>query len=476
MTKRKILLILMLLIFYFSAFAQIKLPALFTDNMVLQQKSILKIWGWAGKEKEVSIQVSWSSQVYKGAVDSIGRWKIWVTTPEAGGPYTITIDGNNTKTLKNVLIGEVWLCSGQSNMEMPMKGFKGQPVTNSNRDILKSKNSNLRLISVPRNVKTVAQTDFKGSWQVAEPHTVAEFSATAYYYGSLLQEMLGVPVGLIEVSYGGSCVEAWTSRENSKPYKDKAVPRVADSSFMDNRTPTTLFYGMLYPVIGYTIKGAIWYQGETNHINASEYTDRFATMVKEWRDLWGQGDFPFYYAQIAPFNYKTYFKNEDDFMPEFNSAYLREAQLKALDVIPNTGMAVLMDIGEEHNIHPSNKRVGGERLAYIALAKTYGLKGFGYKAPVMKDIEVNKSILTVKFDNAPNGITSFGKEVTSFELAGADQVFYPALAKVESNSVVLFSANVSEPVAVRYAFKDFVNGELFSTEGIPVPSFRSDNW
>jgi sialate O-acetylesterase len=475
MTKRKTLLTLMLLIFCFSAFSQLKLPSLFTDNMILQQKTILKFWGWAEKDQDVTIQVSWNSQIYEGKSDSEGRWKIWVTTPEAGGPYTVTIKSKETKVLNDVLIGEVWLCSGQSNMEMPMKGFKGQPVINSNRDILKSKNTNLRFISVPRKVKTVAQDNFKGSWQIAEPQTVSSFSATAYYYGSLLQEMLGIPVGLIEVSYGGSCIEAWTSRANSQPFNERAVPRVVDSSFIDNRTPTTLFYGMLNPVIGYAIKGAIWYQGETNHINASDYTERFVTMVKEWRELWEQGDFPFYYTQIAPYNYETYFKH-GEFKPEYNSAYLREAQLKALDVIPNSGMAVLMDVGEEHNIHPSNKRIGGERLAYIALAKTYGLSGFGYKAPVMKEIKVDKSLLTVTFDNVPNGITSFGEKVTSFELAGADKVYYPAMAKVERNSVVLFSAHVPEPVAVRYAFKDFVVGNLFSTEGIPVPSFRSDNW
>ncbi len=473
MTKRNTLLV-MLLFLCFTAFTQIKLPALFTDNMVLQQKSILKFWGWAEKGQEVTIQASWNSQEYKVTADGSGHWKVWVTTPDAGGPYTITISALEEVKIKNVMIGEVWLCSGQSNMEMPMKGFKGQPVLNSNNDILKSKNPNLRFISVPRKVKTVAQDDFEGSWQVACPQTVVDFSATAYYYGSLLQEMLGVPVGLIDVSYGGSCVEAWASRENAKPYQDKQVPRIADSSFIDNRTPTTLFYGMLHPVIGYAIKGAIWYQGETNHVNALDYTERFSSMVKEWRELWGLGDFPFYYAQIAPYNYAKYYKEGGK--PEYNSAYLREAQLKALDFIPNSGMAVLMDIGEKDNIHPVDKRTGGERLAYLALAKTYGVKGIGYNAPVMKGIEVKDSTIVVSFDSIPNGITSYGKEVTSFEIAGSDKQFYPAQCKVRSKSVVVSAPEVPEPVAVRYAFKDFVVGRLFSTEGIPVPSFRSDDW
>jgi sialate O-acetylesterase len=475
MTKRNSLLTLLFLFFYFTAFAQLKLPALFTDNMVLQQQSILKFWGWADKGQEIIIKPSWNSQEYKGNADESGQWTIWVTTTKAGGPYQINIKADKEVILKNVMLGEVWLCSGQSNMEMPMKGFKGQPVANSNHDILMSANPNLRFISVPRKVKTVAQKDFEGSWKVAEPEAVANFSATAYYFGSLLQEMIDIPVGLVEVSYGGSCVEAWTSREHAQPYGDTQVPRMADSSFMDNRTPTTLFYGMLNPVIGYTIKGAIWYQGETNYINASVYTERFAAMVKEWRSLWAIGNFPFYYAQIAPFDYTRYSKPED-YKPEYNSAYLREAQLKALDVIPNSGMAVLMDIGEKNNIHPIHKRVGGERLAYLALAKTYGFKGIGYDPPVMHGIEVKDSSLVVTFDNIPNGITSYGEKVTVFEIAGNDKKFYPADAVVRHKSVVLTSPQVPAPVAVRYAFKDFVVGQLFSNEGIPVPSFRSDNW
>ena len=456
--------------------AQLKLPALFSDNMVIQQKADVKFWGWATAGQSISVQTSWNNEKYQTKTNKEGRWDLDIPTPVAGGPYEIAISGEKTLLLKNILVGEVWLCAGQSNMEMPMKGFKGQPVLGSNEDVLKSKNNNIRFISIPRSKKTLPQDDFEGEWKAAEPQTVYCFSATAYYFGRLIEEILDdVPIGLVEVSYGGSCVEAWTSRENALEFNGQKVPDIKDSLKIDNRTPTSLFNGMLHPVIGYTIKGAIWYQGETNYINSKNYTDRFSTMVKEWRNLWGQGDFPFYYTQIAPFDYAVFHKNEK-FKEVYSSAYLREAQLKALKVIPNSNMAVLMDIANKTNIHPPNKKVGGERLAYIALSEQYGIKGIGYMPPVMHGIEIKDSLLIVSFDNIPMGITSFGKEVSCFEIAGEDHIFYPAKAKVRSKSVVLSSSDVEKPVAVRYAFKDFVVGQLFSTEGIPVPSFRSDNW
>lgn len=460
----------------FNGFALVNLNSLFSDNMVLQQQSQVNIWGWAEKGTEISVTPSWNNKTYTGKTDKKGNWKIQVETPSAGGPYEITISDGEAVTLSNVLIGEVWLCSGQSNMEMPMKGFHGQPIEGSNKAILKSTNSNIRLVTVPRNPSTVTRKNFKGNWEEAKPETVADFSATAYYYGRLLNELLDVPVGLIDVTYGGSCVEAWTSKENTHQFQNYEVPEPADSvKKIHNRTPSALFNGMLYPVIGYTIKGTIWYQGETNYVNPDQYVERFSTMVKEWRTLWNQGDFPFYYVQIAPFDYSI-FNSKEDQKELYNSAYLREAQLKALNVIPNSQMAVTLDIGNKDNIHPAQKKPVGERLAFIALAESYGMKGLNYAPPIVKGVEIVGSTITISFDNIPTGITSYGKEVTNIEVAGENKVFYPAQVWVRSKSIVVSSPRVKEPVAVRYGFTDYTTGQLFSNGGIPFPSFRTDDW
>jgi len=460
----------------FQMNAAIKLPALFSDNMMLQQQSNAPIWGWADKNQTIKIQTSWDSKTYEVKADKSGKWKIALQTPAAGGPYEISVsDGAETKSIKNILIGEVWLCSGQSNMEMPLKGFPGQPVLKGNEAVVHSKNNKIRFITIPRSTVLTPNEDFVGQWNVASAQTTGDFSATAWYFGSLLQEVLDVPVGLIHVSYGGSSMEAWMNQEMLKDFKEAKIPTKKEDIAKDpNRVATTLFNGMLSPVIGYGIKGCIWYQGESNYERAGQYKDLMKKMVSSWRGLWQQGDFPFYYAQIAPFNYAQF--HPKDNKEEYNSAYLREAQLKASTEIPNAGMAVLMDIGEENNIHPADKEAGGSRLGYLALSKTYGLTGFEFESPVFKALEIKGSIVTVAFDNAPNGITSYGKEVIGFEIAGENKVFYPAKAELRRKSVLLSSPQVEKPVAVRYLFKDVAKAQIFSNGGLPVSSFRTDNW
>ncbi len=471
---KNILLWLVLAMSCTIAEAQLRLPSIFTSNMVLQQKSEVAIWGWADAITSVEIKTSWNNQSYTVSTDKNGKWKTKISTAAYGGPYEVSIKANETITLNNVMLGEVWLCAGQSNMEMPMKGFMGQPILGGNMDIVKSKNSNIRLISVPRASKTEPQDNFEGQWNEANPETVANFSATAYYYGRMLNEMLDIPVGLIDVSFGGSCIQAWMSENTAVPFEDVKIPKTEKDIKEKNRTPTVLFNGMLSPVIGYGIKGAIWYQGETNYIEPDKYEELFPTMVKEWRSLWNQGDFPFYYAQIAPFDYSVFTPTE--FHEKYNSAYLRDAQRKAQETIPNSGMAVLMDIGEETSIHPMHKQVGGERLALWALAKTYEIPGINYQSPQLNAIEIKEGQVVVSFKDINNGLTTFGKELTGFEIAGADKRFYPATAFLRSKSVVLSSPRVSQPVAVRYAFKDFIVGTLFGTNGLPVSSFRTDDW
>lgn len=458
-----------------SSFAEIKPASIFTDHMVLQQKAEVAVWGWAKKGSIVSLTASWDKKKYSVKSDGEGKWKLKIATPKAGGPYEMTISDGVALTLKDILIGEVWFCGGQSNMEMPMKGFKSQPILGSNEAILKSANRQIRVYTVPRSSVTERQDNSKPSdWKLAAPESVANFSATAYYFGRLLSEMLQVPVGLINDSYGGSTVEAWMSPELLKSFPEVKVPSKTDSIKELSRTPTTLYNGMLYPVIGYGIRGAIWYQGESNQTRPDRYQDLFPAMVKEWRQVWGMGEFPFYYAQIAPYGYV---KPENvQTAGKLNSAFIRDAQRKSLTRIPNSGMAVLMDIGEERSIHPANKETVGLRLAYLALGDTYGIKGFGYASPDYESMSIKDGTAMLRFTNVPNGLTSFGKPLNLFEVAGADKVFHPAKAMVSGSSITVSAEAVAAPVAVRYAFKDFVTGDLYSNEGLPVSSFRTDDW
>lgn len=469
----KLKLILFLILCSSIASATVKPASIFTDHMVLQQQSKVAIWGWAKPATKVKVLTSWNKTSYTATSDQTGKWKVKVATPAAGGPYEIELNDGEKLVLKDILIGEVWFCGGQSNMEMPMKGFKSQPVIGSNEVILKSSNPNIRLYTVPRSSITERQDNSKPSlWKNAEPEAVSNFSATAYYFGSLLSEILHVPIGLINDSYGGSNIEAWMSPEDLKPFTEVKIPSKGDSIKEVSRTPTTLYNGMLYPVIGYGIKGAIWYQGESNYERPQRYEDLFPAMVSSWRQHWDNGEFPFYYAQIAPYNYSLIAKPGTN----YNSAYLRDAQRKSLSKIPNSGMAVLMDIGEENSIHPANKKQGGQRLAYIALAQTYGIKGFGALSPAYESLSIEKNTATLKFQNVPNGLTSFGKALSLFEIAGADHKFYPAKATIKGSSIAVSAEEVKAPVAVRYAFKDFVTGDLFGNDGLPASSFRTDNW
>jgi sialate O-acetylesterase len=448
--------------------AEIRLPAIFGDNMVLQQQSNVSFWGKATPGSKVTIKTSWNDRSYSVTADGKGSWKTKVATPAAGGPYTITLSDGKTLILKNVLIGEVWVCSGQSNMEMTMKGYLNQPVTGSNEYIATSTNNQIRLISVPRVNSLTPVDDFEGSWLVSEPESVARFSATAYFFGLMLNRALDVPIGLINTSWSGTRIEPWISEEGLKRFEWVELPDKSGSQVnLSPQTPTVLFNTMINPIAGFGIRGAIWYQGESNRLEPDRYLKLLPGMIEDWRRVWEIGEFPFYYVQIAPFDYGV---------TGLNSAFLREAQLKAVTTLPNIGMASVMDTGEKENIHPANKKAAGDRLAYQALAKTYGLKGVACDGPTFREMKIEGNIIKLSFNNTANGLTSFGKELSCFEVAGTNKRFYPAKALIIGNSITLISPMVNEPVAVRYAFRDFVIGDLFNTEGLPAPSFRTDDW
>ena len=460
----------LLLIMVFSAayvFAEIKLPSIFGDNMVLQQQTEAAIWGTANKNSTVKVSTSWNNKSYSAQASSDGNWKVKVATPKAGGPFEITISDGKALKLKNVLIGEVWVCSGQSNMEMPMKGFRNQPITGSSDAISLSSNPNIRLFTVKRATSIEPLNDFTGNWKLCEPENVSDFSATAYYFGLMLNKALNIPVGLINTSWGGTRIEPWISEMGCKNFDWVKLPEKKPIENLSPQTPTVLFNAMINPIVGYGMRGAIWYQGESNRNEPEYYQKLMPGLIENWRSVWGIGEFPFYYVQIAPFDYGP---------TALNSAYLREAQLNASTAIKNVGMACIMDIGEKDCIHPANKEIGSKRLAYLALSQTYGIKGINGQSPVLKEMKVAEGVVKLTFDNAPNGLTSYGKDLSCFEVAGANKRFFQAKAFITGTGVTVISPSVAEPVAVRYAFKDFIVGDLFSTEGLPVSSFRTDDW
>jgi len=455
--------------------AKVKLPSLFSDGMVLQQQTNAKIWGWAQPLAEIKITTSWNKKSYTARADDKGGWSLKVATPAAGGPYNISVSDGEAVIINNILIGEVWLCSGQSNMEMPMKGFRDQPIIGSNDAIFNSTNDQVRIYTIPRAVERQTKDTSKSSiWKNANPENISNFSATAYYFGRMMQQQLKVPIALINVSYGGSPAEAFMSAESLKAFPEIAVPSLTGTEKLTNRNATTLYNGMVHPITGYTIKGCIWYQGESNYDRPHQYEKLFPAMVQLWRNEWGQGNFPFYFAQIAPYDNSMY--PQGSLNPKINAAYLRDAQRKALAAIPASSMVVLMDAGEEKSIHPANKELVGKRFAYLALGDSYAFKGFAYQSPAYDSLLITGNVVTIRFKNAANGLTSFGKPLTQFEIAGADKFFYPAQAVVYRGTIQVSSPQVATPVAVRYAFRDFIMGELFSTEGYPVSSFRTDDW
>ena len=459
--------------------AEIKMPAFFSDNMLIQQETNARIWGTADPKSKILVAPSWTAETYSTTTDKTGEWSVAIPTPKTDSkPQTITVteNGKNPVTISNVLLGDLWLCSGQSNMEMTMKGFKSQPVYGGNLDAVKSANPDLRVFTVKRKSSTVPVDTVTGKWSEANAKSIRDFSATAYYFGRLLQETLDVPIGLIVTAWGGSSVEAWMSKDMLKAFPDlyAKIPAVDGKIPSKNRTANVLYNGMLNPLIGLPMKGVIWYQGEENANRAESYADLFSTMIKGWRSDWGIGDFPFYYCQIAPYDYSRITAVGD---PLYNSAYLREQQAKVEDMVPNTGMAVTLDIGLEKGIHPPHKKEVGERLAFLALAKTYGVEGVGCESPRFASMEIKGDTVQLSFERSKEWIVCYPDfESKNFQLAGEDQVFHPAVGKIQGKHVIVTSPEVKNPVAVRYGFTNWVQGDLFSTDMLPVGSFRSDDW
>jgi sialate O-acetylesterase len=446
----------------FNANADVRLPSVIANNMVLQQNSSVKLWGWAEPGEKILVTPSWNNKTDSVKADENGKWQLNVNTIKAGGPYTITIKGHNTITLQNVLLGEVWVCSGQSNMEMNY--YWGLPQMKE--DFPTAYNPNIRFFYVPRKTALTPQENGEGSWTQCDSNTVKSFSAVAYYFGRKLNGDLNVPIGLLHASWGGTPAEAWTPSEkvNDDPVLKEASMKLKRSEGWPI-TPGYTFNAMISPLTNYTIAGAIWYQGEGNTANAATYDRILTTMIKTWRDKWNK-ELPFYYVQIAPFTYG----------PNKMGAQVREAQAKVL-ALSNTGMVVTTDLADDTtNIHPKNKRDVGIRLANLALADTYRREIAGAKSPLFKEMKTDKDKLVLLFDHAKSGMIIEGKTPVGFLIAGEDRKFYPATVKLNGDKIVLSSKSVPNPVAVRYAFTNTAVGNIFNKEGLPLSPFRTDDW
>lgn len=493
-----------------------KLAGVFGDHMVVQRDQEIPIWGWAKSGTEVT--VSMDGHVAKGISNEAGKWMVKLAPHAAGGPFAMKISGDSELTLEDVYVGEVWMCSGQSNMAWSVKQSQNYETekTNANFPLI-------RMIKIDRNSQPTIQEDCKGQWNVCSPDTVGNFSASAYFFGRKLHQELNVPIGLINSSWGGTDVAAWTSTEAQsanpaladliKSYNDSASkfdpekaksnfdqamekwnakkaagenpgrrPRKAADPMLNQNRPSNLFNGMVNPVIPYGIRGAIWYQGERNAKTiegASLYGDQLKTLIKDWRNRWGIGDFPFITVQLPNFH-------AEQSQPVESTPWVlvREGQAKTLQ-LKNTGLAITTDIGMANNIHPTNKQDVGDRLARWALGTTYG-KDLIYSGPMMAFYQVNPSNGTkngrVEFDFKYEGDglqTSDGsKAFSGFAIAGDDQVWYEAKAYIKANSgrLVVSSDEVVDPVAVRYNWADNPNGNVVNSAGLPMAPFRTDTW
>ena len=458
----------------FSSSAQIELSNLFSDNMVLQQESHVNLWGKAKKNQELIIYTSWSGKIIRTIVKDDGSWEVKIKTPSAGGPYNIqvTCDGE-TKTINNVLIGEVWLASGQSNMEMTLSGNNREPVNGSLDAIANSNNTKIRFFNVKVKVSDERIDDIEGEWLEANFKNTPNFSAVAYSFAKYLNQVLDIPFGIINSPKDGSVAEAWISQDVLK--KITTNKELSYYAKQPHNNPSVLFNGMINAIIPFTIKGVIWYQGEGNSGRYKNYMKLMNGLIKNWRDEWGLGDFPFYFVQLAPNGSRGQGNGT-------SQAFLREAQLRTMLSVENTGMAVTLDIGSTITNHPPEKLLIGKRLAYWALAKNYGFNGLPHSGPVYESMKVKNNKVYVNFKFAKNGVTSYGKPLSGFEIAGEDKIFYSADALIdphwsagwENRSVLTLSnKNVPNPLYIRYGWKNYIEGALYNVEGLPASSFRS---
>ena len=485
-----------------TVFADVKLPHVIGSNMVLQRDIPVLIWGWADADEEITVMLGEHKVSTKA--DAKGNWQVKFPAMSAGGPHQMTVSGKNTIELTNVLVGEVWICSGQSNMALSVSRSN-----NGEAEIASANYPQIRLFHVPKKPSGLPASDVNAVWRPTEPDTIKNFSAVAYFFGRKLHKELGVPIGLINTSWGGTRIEPWTPpigfdsvpklrsihqeiQETHSNYRKELVQRLEEIEAWVQETrnalakdqpifpmpenphplnhhakPTGLYNGMVYPLVPFAMRGVIWYQGESNLQDGLMYHEKMKALINGWREVWGQGDFPFYFVQLAPFEYET----DPLALPQ-----IWEAQTETLS-IPDTGMAVITDIGNLKNIHPRNKQEVGVRLALWALAKTYERSNLVYSGPLYKSMKAKGNTIRIGFNHVGGGLTPRdGKPLTWFEIAGKDKSFVSAQAKIDGDEVVVWSDTVIEPVAVRFGWHQEAEPNLMNKEGLPASPFRTHKW
>lgn len=488
------------------------LPHVFSDNMVLQRERPIPLWGQADAGDEITVTLG-ETEV-KTKADASGKWMVRLPAQPAGGPHTLTVKGKNPTVFKNVLIGEVWVCSGQSNMAWPVSR-----ADNAEKEIAAAGHPKIRLFSVKQKTAAMPLADVDGGpWEECTPETIKDFSAVAYFFGRELNDKLDVPVGLIDTSWGGTGIEPWTppvgfaaapavrqyldeieqadrdyirrlsdhvdqraawckaagSVKLDGPDKLDAAPAVPEHAFAKGHSqPTVIYNAMVSPIVPYAIAGAIWYQGENNCVrnDGPLYDDKMQALIQGWRAVWDQGEFPFYYVQLAPWEYGKEYAGAPERLP-----LIWEAQAAAL-AFPNTGMAVITDVGNIRDIHPANKQEVGRRLSLWALARTYGKSDLVYSGPLYKDMKVEGSAIRLSFDHTAGGLTSRdGKDLSHFQIAGEDKKFVDAGAKIDGETIVVSSDQVTKPAAVRFGWNELAEPNLMNKAGLPASPFRTDRW
>jgi sialate O-acetylesterase len=452
---KPLLSLLLMLEIFAGAYGKITMPAVFSDNMVLQQKSEVKLWGWAKPGEPIRLTAGWLNENPETKADNQGTWSLQVPTPAAGGPYTVILKGYNELVFENVMIGEVWLCSGQSNMEWST----ASGIDNAEEDIAKAAFPDIRFFSVSHSTALYPQSHCSGTWIACTPETMREFSAIAYFFGKRLQEVLDVPIGLINSSWGGTPAEAWMPAEAFE--KDASLQTAAARQKpvpWGPVEPARIYNAMVAPLVPYQIAGALWYQGEGNTINASDYKELLTALISGWRDKWSS-NFPFYFAQIAPYRYGE----------NFMGVEVRDEQRQALEM-ENTGMIVLSDIGDTTDIHPRNKKDPALRFANMALNRHYKAIEVEDSGPLFRSVAFKNGQAVVSFNHA-EGLHAKGKKVTMFELAGTDGIFHPAEARIENGQVVVKSGKVKAPSYVRFAWSNTATPNLFNGANLPASSF-----
>lgn len=452
-----------------SAMADVKLPSIFSDNMALQQGVPLKVWGWADEGEDVTVTIGSNTATTKATG---GSWKVELPAIEKFGPTTFKVAGKNTIEPKNVIVADVWVCSGQSNMEWTVSRSM-----NAKEEIAAAKYPGIRVFMVPKVAANQPQKDINAKWIEVSPETISNVTAVGYYFGRDLHQKLDRPVGLINDAWGGTLCEAWTSAdalaadaENADILKRGEAANKDEKQKNGPNRPSVLYNGMIAPIVPFSIKGAIWYQGESNAGRAEQYRKLLPTMIADWRKQWGQGDFPFYIVQLANYLAKT---------PEpVESAWaeLREAQWLTGKNVPNAGTAIIIDIGEEKDIHPQNKQDVGKRLALLALKNTYG-KDVPSQGPVYKSMTVEGNKIRLAFDHVHGGLKVAGDELRSFAVCGEDKKWAWANASIDGDTVVLVVPDsITKPVAVRYAWANNPDATLFNAAGLPAVPFRTDDF